>query len=387
MFKPLLLLVAGFMLIRVAGATGKTSMKSSFNINRPFQFGASYIGDFYSNMTGGMKTGNGFLGMANLKMEFDTEKAGWWRGGDFSINGASTHGKSPSKNFTGDFQVVSNIDAGNLIYLYELWFKQTFSRLELTIGLQDMNQLFAITDNGSYFLNSSFGIPPVISNNVSAPIFPLTGIGLSAVYCFTNKASWLVGIFDGSPTDFENNPYNIYWDWDEDDGLFFITEAQYKASVISFGGLYKCGFYYHTGAYENDVVGLKSQIIDRNYGFYLIGDQTIWKGKGGKRIDLFAQLAWSPGNTNTHNFYVGGGGNYHRLFNCRNENILGIAIATAGFHRGFHKHETIIETFFNYQLNKFIFLQPDFQYIINPAGTNAKLKNALIGFLRFNIQF
>ncbi|NLU38930.1 MAG: carbohydrate porin [Bacteroidales bacterium] len=380
-FIPLIL---GFTLSTIAS---NSVTSTSVEIEGPLELEATYIGDIYNNFSGGLKTGGGFLGMANLKIGFDTEKANWWKGGRFFVNGASTHGKSPTENYTGDFQVVSNIDAGNLIYLHELWFKQSINRLEFTVGLQDMNATFVASDNGSYYLNSSFGVPPVISGNIPVPIFPLTGLGLSAIWNINDNVSWLAAMFDGSPTDFENNPYNLYWDWDEDDGLFIISEFDYTRTINEFSGTYKGGFYYHTGGFEDDELGLKSQTIDRNFGFYFIGDQTIWRLNENKKIDLFTQLAWSPGSINSHNFYAGGGFNFHGLLEGDHENTLGVAVAHAGFHRSFQKHETVIETFFKYQLNNYISLQPDFQLIINPASAEEKLNNALIGFIRVGIQF
>jgi len=380
-FIPLIL---GFTLSTIAS---NSVTSTSVEIEGPLELEATYIGDIYNNFSGGLKTGGGFLGMANLKIGFDTEKANWWKGGRFFVNGASTHGKSPTENYTGDFQVVSNIDAGNLIYLHELWFKQSINRLEFTVGLQDMNATFVASDNGSYYLNTSFGVPPVISGNIPVPIFPLTGLGLSAIWNINDNVSWLAAMFDGSPTDFENNPYNLYWDWDEDDGLFIISEFDYTRTKNEFSGTYKGGFYYHTGGFEDDELGLKSQTIDRNFGFYFIGDQTIWRLNENKKIDLFTQLAWSPGSINSHNFYAGGGFNFHGLLEGDHENTLGVAVAHAGFHRSFQKHETVIETFFKYQLNNYISLQPDFQLIINPASAEEKLNNALIGFIRVGIQF
>ncbi len=377
-------LIFGFTLSTIAS---NSVTSTSVEIEGPLELEATYIGDIYNNFSGGLKTGGGFLGMANLKIGFDTEKANWWKGGRFFVNGASTHGKSPTENYTGDFQVVSNIDAGNLIYLHELWFKQSINRLEFTVGLQDMNATFVASDNGSYYLNSSFGVPPVISGNIPVPIFPLTGLGLSAIWNINDNVSWLAAMFDGSPTDFENNPYNLYWDWDEDDGLFIISEFDYTRTKNEFSGTYKGGFYYHTGGFEDDELGLKSQTIDRNFGFYFIGDQTIWRLNENKKIDLFTQLAWSPGSINSHNFYAGGGFNFHGLLEGDHENTLGVAVAHAGFHRSFQKHETVIETFFKYQLNNYISLQPDFQLIINPASAEEKLNNALIGFIRVGIQF
>jgi len=382
-----LLLLATIITLYTRASTTTNTNNTSIEIDGPLEMEASYIGDVYGNFTGGLKTGAGFLGMANLKIGFDTEKADWWKGGNFFINGASTHGKSPTENFTGDFQVVSNIDAGNLIYLHELWFKQKFNRLEFTVGLQDMNATFVSSENGSYYLNSSFGVPPVISGNIPVPIFPLTGLGVSVIWNANDKICWLAAMFDGSPTDFENNPYNLYWDWDEDDGAFLISEINISGSINSHKGTYKGGFYYHTGGYEDDELGLKSQTIDKDYGLYAIADQTIWKVGDNRRIDAFAQLAWSPGNVNTHNFYIGGGFNVHGLLEGDHENTLGVAVAHAGFHRGYHKHETVIETFFKYQLNPYISLQPDFQFVINPAGVEEKLNNALIGFVRVGIQF
>lgn len=377
-------LIFGFTLSTIAS---NSVTSTSVEIEGPLELEATYIGDIYNNFSGGLKTGGGFLGMANLKIGFDTEKANWWKGGRFFVNGASTHGKSPTENYTGDFQVVSNIDAGNLIYLHELWFKQSINRLEFTVGLQDMNATFVASDNGSYYLNSSFGVPPVISGNIPVPIFPLTGLGLSAIWNINDNVSWLAAMFDGSPTDFENNPYNLYWDWDGDDGLFIISEFDYTRTKNEFSGTYKGGFYYHTGGFEDDELGLKSQTIDRNFGFYFIGDQTIWRLNENKKIDLFTQLAWSPGSINSHNFYAGGGFNFHGLLEGDHENTLGVAVAHAGFHRSFQKHETVIETFFKYQLNNYISLQPDFQLIINPASAEEKLNNALIGFIRVGIQF
>jgi porin len=371
----------------ITGASTTTNTNRSIEIEGPLELEASYIGDVYGNFSGGLQTGAGFLGMANLKIGFDAEKAGWWKGGSFFINGASTHGKSPSENYTGYFQVVSNIDAGDLIYLHELWYKQIVSRFEFTVGLQDMNSLFVASENGAFYLNSSFGIPPVISGNVPVPIFPLTGLGLSASWAINDRVSWQAAFFDGSSTDFSENPYNLNWEFSKEDGLLAITEVHYAGSIGAKEGTYKGGAYFHACISERNVDGLNSAVSDRNYGFYFLADQTIWKEDDNKKIDFFTQLAWSPGSLNNNNFYVGGGFNYHGLLSGENKNTFGVAVASANFHRGFHKHETVIEGFFNYQFNNCISLQPDFQFVINPAGSDVKLRNALIGFLRVGIQF
>jgi porin len=122
----------------------------------PFSFEAAYTEDFFGNMMGGIKTGTLYLGMANIKVSLDTKKAGLWNNGQIYINGASTHGRSPSKNLIGDFQIASNIDAGDHIFLQEFLYKHTFKNLEITLGLQDLNVEFVSLESGHLFLNSSF---------------------------------------------------------------------------------------------------------------------------------------------------------------------------------------------------------------------------------------
>jgi len=90
----------------------------------PFKFNASYIGDIVSNFRGGIRTGTTYLGLANIKAGFNTETANWWKGGRMFVNIGNTHGGEPSATLVGDFQGISNIEAGNLSFLYELWYKQ-----------------------------------------------------------------------------------------------------------------------------------------------------------------------------------------------------------------------------------------------------------------------
>ena len=82
-------------------------------VNSPFSYEASYTGDLVSNFKGGIKTGTAYLGLANLKAGFDTEKARWWKGGQLFVNVGNTHGGEPSATLVGDFQGISNIEAGS----------------------------------------------------------------------------------------------------------------------------------------------------------------------------------------------------------------------------------------------------------------------------------
>ena len=364
-------------LFSIFTVTGLYAMEAdSVKKASPFTFEASYIGDLVSNFSGGIKTGTTYLGLANIKAGFDTEKANWWKGGEFFINVGNTHGGEPSANLVGDFQGVSNIEAGNLTFMYELWYKQTLGKFDLTIGLQDLNANFAVSENGALFTNSSFGIHSSIADNITSPIFPLTALGATLQFRISDTFNWQAAFFDGTPDDFERNPYNIHWKLGNDQGLLAVTEFQINKSLIKGrDAVYKLGTYYH----KHNNTSLNNF---KNGGFYFVADQQITD-----KLSLFSQLGISSKKQNNNNYYGSIGMNYRELFKNRKNDLFGLAVNHAGINGNGIGSETAVEMTYHYQLCKYIYLRPDIQYIINPAGTETKLKNALVGFLRFGVDF
>lgn len=355
------------------------------NKNEKISFEASYTGDVASNLAGGIKPGICYLGMANLKLNLTPRKPGFWKGTEFCVYASNTHGVSPSSTLYGDLQVASNIDAGNHTYLQEIWIKKSFGQFEYTVGLQDLNVEFANSEFGSLFINSSFGILPIISGNTTPPIFPLTALGLTIKNNVTEKITWVNAIYDGSPTDFDYNPYNIKWQFVSGDGLLAISEFQYHSTKEELQGSYKLGLYSHSHIVEKSLgINIPDSLSFNLLGFYAYIDQNLWK-KNNKSIDVFTQIGYSPSAKCTNDFYIGLGINHSGLFSNQTNDVLGIALAYENL-KNFKKHETVIELSYQYPLTRNIFFQPDFQYIINPSGSNTKLKNSLAAIFRFGIN-
>jgi porin len=366
------------------------SSDSSLYLNyyRFIEYEASYIGDIASNLRGGKKTGALFLGMVNIKIGFETKNIGLWEGGEFFLNGASTHGGTPSEKLLGDFQVASNIEAGNRTYLHELWYKHSFETFHVTVGLQDLNAEFVTSEYAGSFINSSFGVPSLIADNIPVPIFPLTALGIAGKYQISEDIAIQAAIFDGLPEDFEGNQYNVNWDLKSNDGVLLFSELQLATSFGNMPGTLKAGYYYHSHLKETcPETKITETVFDKNYGFYAIADQKIFTLSENRGIGLFAQFAVSPTNINSHNYYVGGGINYQGIFDNDGEDAFGIAFAHAGFNNSTINNETTIEMFYRVKVTENLFIQPDIQYIINPAGTENKLNNALAVFMRFGINF
>lgn len=341
----------------------------------PISFRATYTGDFVTNVSGGIKTGSTYLGFATISADFDTEVANLWKGGEARVNIGNTHGGEPTANLIGDFQCASNLEAGNHSFLYELWYKQRFGRLVITLGLQDLNAEYAVSEGAGLFNNSSFGVQSTIADNVPSGIFPLTALGANFQYDVTPDLKLQVALYD-APSDFETNTYNMDWNFSAENGYLAITEIQVNKSFIKArGGSYKMGAYYHSFKNSED----KSTM---DYGLYFDLDQEL-----SDKFSLFAQVGLSPKSKNCNHQYFGLGFNY-KPFSARESDVLGLAVAYAGLHDNNDVgSETSIEMIYNLQVTENIYIKPDLQYIVNPAGTDVKLDNALVGMLRFGFEF
>ncbi len=350
---------------------------------------ATYIGDLANNVSGGLNKGIVYLGLGNLNLNINTKKLGLWSGVNIYINGAAAHGKSPTENLIGDFQVASNIDAGgNILYIQEFWYKQSFTNLEFTIGIQDLNAEFATSQNSAEFINSSFGIASVIADNVPCSIFPITGLGFSGKLKINENITMQMALFDGFPTGINNIENNTSEKIKSNDGLLYFTELQFTKKINNLPGSYEIGYYYHTGlTVPKEETNETLRVFNSNHGYYFIADQTLWQKKN-RSLGLFTQLSFSPSEINIHNKYLGFGFNYSGCFKKIHNDEFGIAVAYASFNNELnHKHETLIEFYYNLPLNEHIYIKPDLQYIINPLGTETIIKNAVVLFLRFGIDF
>lgn len=362
-----------------------TGIITAFGQENTVKYNLSYTGDFVKNSLGGIKTGNKYLGLANIKLEFNTEGAGLWKGGTFFVNAAGTHGGEPTRELTGDYQGISNIEAGNQVFFQELWFKQSINDFTLIAGLQDLASGFTVSEHAALFLNGSFGMLSTISHNVPAPVYPLTALGLQAQWNASEKITAKVAFFDGQTDGFDKNPYNLSWHLSMGDGVFAISELEYSDDIVKgLKGSYKIGAYSH---YHRNTIEESGNIVNRNnYGAYIVADQSLIDDPQGTKLAIFTQAGLSPYRNNENYIFLGMGINCSGLISSRKEDCFGLALAYAGFSDKIYKDETAIEFSFKTVITENIFLQPDLQYIINPAGTGEKLNNTLAGIVRLGIS-
>lgn len=339
----------------ILGINNIQAQENSLNFN------AEYTGDFLYNV-GGLKNGGGYLGYAKMGMGADL-----WKGASLYVGGGTTHGIVPTETLIGDYQVANNIEAGNYAFMEYLSLQQSFGKLSIKIGLQDMNENFASLDAAGEYVNSSFGIHPALSSNMSVAIFPITGLGAEIHYSINDSWHVQAAVYDGEMPSFEDNPYNLNWNVNKTEGALFIGEAQY----IMDNGIYELGGFYHSA--------------EKKYGAYANVEQEVWNN-GIRSVKPFAQVSFANGENQCDNYlHLAAGVNLEGVFSEEAKDMMGMAFTSAFLCD--KKTETAIEFFYQYEVADNFVIKPDIQYIVNPAGMDYHVDNALVGMLRFAIEF
>jgi len=123
---------------------------------------ATYQGEVFSNLLGGLDTGTTAFGALTLGLDVDLNALSGWRDTFFHAHAYWFHGKDPSTEHVGDFNTLSNIAAMETARLSQLWFRKTFGngKLAFKIGQIDIDDDFITSEFASVLINSGFGTPP-----------------------------------------------------------------------------------------------------------------------------------------------------------------------------------------------------------------------------------
>lgn len=354
------------------------AQESYDGVNSILQIENVYTGEYFSNFSGGMfKKGGEYRGNYDLTMTLDFEKAGLWKGGSFFIYFENGHGESITDKYVGDLQVLSNLDARDFSQISEYYFTQVLpgDKMTLKIGKQNANANFCFTDNGSEFINSSFGIMP----NVQMPIFPDPAIGFSAFFNISETLSLGGGLYDGAGN---GGQWGFNTAFSSNAVSFSVAEFGYCYSMKSRGKI-KLGIWRHGGDYpEISGNGFKSSCM----GNYLIIDQGITGNpdSGNFCLDSFFQYGYSDKKISEIPNYFGAGLRTSGLIRNRPDDLLGVGFATATVNKDIPgmSTETSFEIYYKAPIRDLFTIQPDFQYIINPGG---KGENSFVAGMRFYI--
>ena len=364
----------------------------------PVTLSATYTGETWANVRGGLRRGTRYLDNLDVTIEVDASRALGWSGATIFLYGLYNNDATLSDELVGDVQTVSNIDTNRAVRLYEAWIDQRLlsDRLSLRLGLYDLNSEFDTTDSRGLFINSSHGIGPDFSQTGrnGPSIFPVTSLSFRAEY--KPNDNWLVraAVIDGVPGDPER-PARTAIKLGDGDGALVVAELNYLTGGSKLG----VGYWRYTSRFERFALTPNEQDKRRgNDGFYFLAEQRLSRradGEGG--LVAFARIGWADAAFNPIHRYVGAGAVYTGPVAKRPDDQLGIAVGWVEFGRPYRRasglagglsgpREVTTELTYRAAINDWLTLQPNLQYVFNPGG-DTSLKDAAVAGLRFEIGF
>jgi porin len=347
--------------------------------------GASYVTDVLTVLDGGVDPGTAWLGRADVTVEIDGRAIGL-DGVTFFGDLIYTHGPDFSGERVGDAQVVSNVQGDGILRPFEAWASVPLAGgASVKAGLIDLNTEFDIQSIGAFFINSSHGIAPELSQTgISGPsIFPVTS---TAVMLKLERKGWSgrVGLFNGVAGD-PDCARCVRLPYPGQDGPLVIAELDVSIGdlEVQLGG-WRDGSRAETVASQAAGVPVLAR---GGHGGYVQLEGRLAGNEDGPRLDAWGRLGFADGETLRIENYVGFGATYGT-----DPSRMGIAVAHArqsSFARAAFgaqgpqtRAETVVELGYAVQLIDEVMLQPTVQYVVNP-GWRSDIANAWVAGLRF----
>lgn len=376
-----------------------------------------YTGEVIGYTGGGVETGSDYSGNIDITATLDFDKLLGWKGAKLFTYILGNHGGAVElapgfvqgvTNRAGAIQGISNISSYNTWKLYQIWLEQKLfnNKLAVLVGLFDLNSEFDVQESSGIFLNPSHGIGAEYSQTgENGPsIFPTTSLALRLLFTPTEKLYFNFGVFDGTPGDPEN-PNGTQIVFGKDDGLLLA----YEMGIFENGkdlqkgfGKYSIGGWYYTKGFQDlsevDINGEPKKNQD-NFGVYFSAEKFLLNEKldDSQGLSAFVRGGIANGNLNLLDYSWGLGFSYFGLLSGRDNDVFGLAFATAHNGRKFRDiankfgvslsaTEMIFEVTYSFQVTPWFRVQPDFQYIINPVASLTN-KYATVAGIRMEIVF
>lgn len=357
--RVLPIIVSTFAAVTVYAAAGTVELpQSGFDLN--------LVAESYANLSGGFRQGSEGNDVFDARVTLADRDLGWGDRGVWYLDLKHIQGADPSMSLTGDAQVTSNIAAPAANRVYEFWYEHLlFERtLGMRAGIIDLNKYFDAVPGSAALNNSSFGIQPALSFNAPASIFPKPGWGATVAAHASDTVQLQFGWFQGHPAE-RDRPFGR--------GRMLIGEAQYQTGATA--PLWMLGVWQYT------------QPAGSGYG----EPGSVWGAYGawstpfaqGQRR-LFLQLGVSPLQASAVPYYLEAGYTWRGPFASRAHDSVSVGMARAWLRAPNRvKAETALEANYAMQLNPFLTLAPDLQYIITPLRQPAAPpSNAWVFMLR-----
>lgn len=388
-------------------------------------FDLFYTADILSNVAGGIRHATEVPSNVDLLLTADMGPLAGWEGGTLTLYGLANHGNSISEA-VGDLQAVSSIEAPPTAKLFEAWYEQTLfeERFSVLAGLYDVNSEFDVIPAASLFVHSAPGMGSELgaSGKNGPSTFPVTSLAARVQTHPTDNVYFRFVAADGVPGDL-GEVQRTQVDLDADDGLFLAGELGFynlpaeelrgrirflkgeaapEEKQYGYFGKYAIGVWGYTTEFEDFSQldpGGQPREVTTSPGVYALAEQRVYYEEGAplQGLSLFARVGVADDRASLFDRYVGGGVVYSGPIPGRHKDRLGLSVAAARIGDNLRSAanlagieasgwEVAYELTYRARVTRWLFIQPDVQYVTNPGG-NPDVDDALVVGARVVVSF
>ena len=165
-------------------------------------FGATWIGDNITNVSGGTGRGAIHFGRFDFSVDADLGKLVGWSGGRVFANALGIYGRGLSRNYLHNLATISEIEALPEARLYNAYFEQSFydNAFSIRVGQQAADVEFFDSQTDDLFVNGTFGWPANKANNLPAggPAPPIAVPGIRLKAALSDRITVFGAVFNGN---------------------------------------------------------------------------------------------------------------------------------------------------------------------------------------------
>lgn len=359
----------------------------------------SYSLSVLSNVSGGINSATEYAQLANLGVNLDLEKIAGIKGLQFQVTAMNALGQNLAAD-TGGLISPANQFAGHIpVGLYEMYFRQDWkdSGTYLAGGRISVADYFASSPLYMNYVSYAYNGSPwsLTANNPNFSANP------DANWMFVGGTKIMEGLsfqaaVCGSSSPNINQPWQRGTDlsWEPSKGAMYLGEVTqiWKTDIAGTKGLegtLKIGGYYDTATMTN----LTSIGTTKGMGsLYATAQQQLTReGDDSSAVGLSAwgTFVYAPQEASVLiPYFTSGGLCYTGLIPSRAADVTAVAVSSAWQNQQLPATENEINFELTYliQINNWWSIQPDFQAIINPSGSNTLPTAYVLGFST-NVNF
>ncbi len=390
-------------------------------------FSGGFTAYFLGNVSGGLEQDFAYNHMLFLQLTLDFEKIVGWKGGSLVWSFADNAGSNLSSRIGNNFDISTDYGPNTFMF-NEFYIKQELFDGALAIKLGQLSLLndFLASPLNSLYVNLAFcGNPVAVPFNLPATAMPVSSWG---GHIKVTQPEWYaqLGIYQVSDRLGQVAYHGADYSIRSGDGTMMFAEAGWTPSFFKregtssktssktsdgkksfapvedagspgYPGHYKLGTYFSNWSYEPFSNGPK---VANVFGFYLLADQMVYQEPDSPTQGL---ILWSAFTVSPQElvsqipFFVSGGAQYVGLIPRRDQDTTTFGVAYGSYSNDLaaqqasqgkpqEDYEMVFEWSYQIQVNQWLQIQPDVQYIVNPGAAHSITNAWVIGAV-VNVSF